>query len=99
MKTVAGPRAAKIGAGRTGGGLIERGDFGLGADGTEREERVLVRNGFQDAPGIDGLGAVDGDEIVFAIGDALEFIHPVDRHRVGAAEGIAREGIIPRGPR
>ena len=44
---------------------------------------------------IDGFGAIDGNEIVFPVGNPLQLVHPVNCHRRGATGGITGERVIP----
>ena len=67
MEAVALPGTGEIRVGRGASGEVEGGDVSLGADGTEAEERVLVVDAAEHAIGGDRLGAVNRDEIVFAV--------------------------------
>ena len=98
MKTETLPGTGKISFGVALRGSVEVGNLGLGANRTKSEERVLIVDPAQHFFGRDGFGPVDRNEVVFAIGNALQRIHPVVRGGRGAALYTASDFIIPTGP-
>ena len=97
VEAVFEPGAGVVG-GLSGGNVIKGGEIGLGADGGEVEEGVLVFDVAEDFFGVDAVQPVEGDEVVFLFADALEAVHPVVGGGEDFAVGALVDAVIPRGP-
>ena len=76
MEAIFEPSAGKVG-GLIRGDEVESGEFALGFGGGEIEDGVFVFDPAEDFIWGNLVVAVEGDEVVFFVGDALEAIHPV----------------------
>lgn len=76
MEAVFEPGASKVG-GLVWGDLVEGGELALGFGGGEIEDGVIVFDSAEDFIWGNLVVAVEGDEVVLFVGDALEAIHPV----------------------
>ena len=82
----------------TGRGSVEGLEGLLRSDRVGVEERVFVGDLFEDGLGGNAIDTIDGDEVLSAIGDALETIHPVDGGGDELALGITFDTVVPGGP-
>jgi len=79
--------------------MIEAGEFALGPDRIEGEDRMIVACAVEDALRINDRSAVERDEVVTLFGDSLEGIHPVVRGGLSMGMEALFDPEIPRGPR
>ena len=76
MEAIFEPSAGKVG-GLVWGNAVEVGELALGFGGGKIEDGVFVFDPAEDFIWGNLVVAVEGDEVVFFVGDALEAIHPV----------------------